>query len=210
MKTLPITFAFLLFLVSTSFSQNCIPANEPCTNIGCDKDSHGNEDLKEKALNKGKNRNAKAPAHTNAQHLTIGAFLNSAQQPDSSKYLAGTYVEVTGGYLVRKPDEMGPERCNCQRAKKSAKDGDVHMYIGLVPNAPIKNCMVVEVTPSWKSKRASYSFKDLIGKKVKVKGYLLYDYIHEPSALNTCHTCTGAWRKTCWEIHPVVAISEDL
>ena len=83
------------------------------------------------------------------------------------------------------------------------------MYIGLVPDAPIKNCMVVEITPSWKKTHKAYNIKALVGKRVSITGYLMYDDMHNANAVNSCdNNCKNVWRKTCWEVHPVVNIAE--
>ena len=115
-------------------------------------------------------------------------------------------MELTDGYLVRQ-DEQGKERCNCNLATVREKDGDIHMYIGLVPDAAIKNCMVVEITPEWKKQNPEYDIKSMVGKKIKLKGFLLFDYMHKGNATNTCESCSNTWRKTCWELHPVTDIA---
>jgi len=92
-------------------------------------------------------------------------------------------------------------------ARKSKKDGDVHMYLGLKQNALKKNCIVVEITPAFKKKHPDYAALLTKNAMVKITGFLLYDFIHEKDAVTTCASCDGAWRKTCWEIHPVTAVN---
>ena len=102
--------------------------------------------------------------------------------------------------------EQGPESCNCKEATVANKDGDVHMYLSLVKNAPKKNSMVVEITPMFKEKFPDYKQYMVKNIKLRVYGFLFYDTEHEDAAFTTCDNCTNIWRKTNWEIHPITKI----
>lgn len=198
-KTL-LTIGILSALISFgSFQrQTCPEPGKPCTKSGCFADE------KEKKLNTAKNRSVTVPDQ-DPTRIKINMLINRGRRDDRDLFLDNAYVEITDGYLIRQ-DEQGKERCNCNLASEREKDGDIHMYIGLVPDAPIKNCMVVEITPAWKKKHPEYNIKAMVGKKVKVRGFLLYDYKHTGNAVNTCESCANVWRKTCWEVHPVTEI----
>jgi len=156
-----------------------------------------------KKLNVFKNKGVSTPAGQ-PQFLPLKNLLPSVKRNDRGLYGDGAYV-YTEGILVSFEEE-GPESCNCQAAKKSRKDGDVHMYLGLKKDALKKNCIVVEITPAYKKKHPNYAQSLQKNSKVRISGYLLYDFIHESDAMTTCTKCDGAWRKTCWEIHPVINI----
>lgn len=157
-----------------------------------------------KKLNVFKNAGVTVSASRTPETLPLKNLLPSGKRKDRNLYLDGAYV-VTEGYLVSFEEEGG-ESCNCQKAKKSKKNGDVHMYVGLKKDALKKNCIVVEITPAFKKKHPDYATMLEENSKVRITGFLLYDFIHEKDAINTCSSCSGAWRKTCWEIHPVTEI----
>jgi len=112
---------------------------------------------------------------------------------------------VIEGFLISFEEE-GPESCNCNKATKAKKNGDVHMYLALVKNAPKKNCIVIEITPNFKKKHPDYQNLFQKNARVRVTGYLLYDYLHEANAFTTCTSCNNVWRKTCWEVHPITKL----
>jgi hypothetical protein len=159
----------------------------------------------ERRLNIAKNRSAKPPRNQKPQILPLNHLINPARREDSNRYTPGAYVQTTG-YLVSY-EEQGPETCNCNLSSTEKKDGDVHIYLGLTPNAKKKNCIVVEITPSYKKLHPDYESSLSRGARVSVSGYLFYDTPHRNAAANTCKHCAHIWRKTCWEIHPVTGIT---
>ena len=168
---------------------------------------YGNSTTPEKRkLNTLKNAGVNINASKAPESLPLKNLITSKKRKDRNLYADGAYV-VTEGYLISFEEE-GPEACNCDKAKTKLKNGDVHMYIGLKKNAAKKDCIVVEITPAFKKKNPDY--ETLLGKNIRVRitGYLLYDFIHEKDAINTCNTCTGAWRRSCWEIHPVTDLEK--
>ena len=48
--------------------------------------------------------------------------------------------------------------------------------------------------------------QELLGRRVKVKGWLLFDAEHENQSENTNPRRKRNWRATAWEIHPVTGI----
>lgn len=82
------------------------------------------------------------------------------------------------GFIVDFKEE-GKETSNCGKATIKKKDGDVHIYFGLVPDAAKRNCKVVEITPAFKKLHPDYETLLKKGSKVKAYGYLIYDYLHD-------------------------------
>ena len=162
--------------------------------------------LKGRALNKAKNSPVKVPASWNIQSVPLSLFINSPKKNDASAYMNGAYA-YTEGYITTKPEEKGPESCNCKKATVKKKNGDVHIYLGLDPNAPKSKCIVVEITPAYKKIHPDYINGLVQGQKVRVEGLLLFDFEHKGNAANTCKSCSDVWRKTCWEIHPITKIT---
>lgn len=157
-----------------------------------------------KKLNVAKNRGVNVSSTKVPEFLPLKNLLPSVKRDDRNLYADGAYV-YSEGFLVSFEEE-GPESCNCGKAKKSLKDGDVHMYLGLKKDAAKKNCIVVEITPAFKKKYPAYKQLLQENAKVRITGYLLFDFLHTKDAFTTCTSCAGIWRKTCWEIHPVTKI----
>lgn len=165
-------------------------------------------DDKEKAINRAKNKSAVIPAGS-ANFWDISEVINAPRHDDRDEFNKGEYVYVEGYLITYTPE--GGESCNCYRADQNkTKYGDIHIYIGLKKNAKKEDCIVVEITPKYKNLNTDYlSFLQQVkGKQVRVFGYLLYDYIHERNSANFCNACTPptVWRKTCWEVHPIVSM----
>ena len=47
----------------------------------------------------------------------------------------------------------------------------------------------------------------LMGHKVKIKGWMLFDFEHIDESENTAPKRRDNWRATAWEIHPVTDIT---
>ena len=176
-----------LLLLSTSLLHAQCPVEGSATN---DKD---------KIANRLKNRNI-----TTKKIDSINLQQVLAPGRDSARF-SNTSYSMIEGYVVEIKDG-GKESCNCGAEADSLID--VHIYIGLTPTAAKEDCMIIEVTPKFKKLYPTLNLKKLKGKKVKIYGYMFYDEEHKGNAKNTCMKCTKVWRRTCWEIHPVVKIKE--
>ncbi len=159
-----------------------------------------------KQLNIFKNASVRVSASRTPEDLPLNKLITSRKRKDKGLFMDGAYV-ITEGWLVSFEEE-GPESCNCQKATKKKKNGDVHMYVGLKKNAAKKDCIVVEITPEFKKKNPDYATLLEENTKIRITGFLLYDFLHENAATNSCSACTNVWRRTCWEIHPVTEIEK--
>ena len=155
------------------------------------------------ALNILKNKPAERPT-TEPAEWHIEQVINAEPHDDKHDFKNGELAQLKG-YLVSFKEE-GPESCNCKLGNAREKTGDVHMYIGLAPDAPKNECVVVEITPAFKKLHPDYEKYLQNNTPITVTGYLLYDVEHTSQAANTCKSCGSVWRKTCWEIHPIVDI----
>ena len=193
MKKLPAFFllpvlSFLFVFVSA----------QPCPKSGSAKTA------KQKQLNIAKNKSVSVSSSKTPVFIPLDSMITTAKQDDVNWFIVGDYI-VTEGFLINAIEE-GPESCNCSGADANLKNGDVHMYLGLTKNAKPKNCMIIEITPAFKKKHPDYEKWLTPGKKIRVTGYLLYDFIHRKDALMTCTNCGKTWRNNCWEIHPITNI----
>lgn len=121
---------------------------------------------------------------------------------DFTRFKESSFVRIEGYVILVK--DGGEESCNCHSEEKD--DHDVHIQIALKLKANKNETVIVEVTPKFKKLHPNFDYKNLVGKKVIVIGYLFADIEHKQNATNTCTTCGNAWRATIWEIHPVVNI----
>lgn len=153
-----------------------------------------------------KNRSVTPSGRHTPIAMQLSDILGDFTGQDSSRFHNGTYASTTG--YITSYEERGPESCNCDEASKSAHTGDVHIYLGSSPDAPKRDCMIVEITPAYKLLHPDYSDKLIKGNQVKVTGFLLYDFEHKGNSANTCTSCKLVWRKTCWELHPVTDFTE--
>jgi len=188
--SLTLLFSFLFVIKITG--------QEPCPEWG------SATSQKHKDLNIAKNRSISIDSSQIADFVPLASMISYTKKDDSDWFHNGEYV-VTEGYLINAIEE-GAESCNCNHAKKSLKNGDVHMYLGRSKSSKIKNCIIIEITPAFKNDNPDYEKYLILKKKIRVTGYLLYDFIHRKDALMTCNNCTDIWRKNSWEIHPITEI----
>lgn len=189
---------FLFFsLISFSFSISTI-GQPPCPKWG------SATKPKEKKLNIAKNKSITVSSSKIPDFVPLDSLISSSKQEDSTWFTVGRYI-YTEGYLINAIQEGG-ESCNCGQADATLKTGDVHMYLGLTKTAKPKNCIIIEITPAFKKKYSNYENYLTPKKKIRVTGFLLYDFIHRTNAFMTCKKCTKIWRNNSWEIHPITKI----
>ena len=106
-----------------------------------------------------------------------------------------------------------PESCNC--GAQDERHRDIHLELALSPTEVRGwRIVVAEVTPRWRGAllagRWDQSFEGLrqtiLGKQVRVAGWLLFDHEHARNARNTAKPGKGNARATAWEIHPVTSL----
>ncbi len=193
-KFIAFIYLFVLLIASLFSYAQCPPqGSEPA-------------DSKIGRINIMKNRSVTPSGRHTPLTMQLSEILGDFTGQDSSRFHNGTYATTTG--YITSYEEKGPESCNCDEGSKSAHTGDVHIYIGLSPDAPKRECMIVEITPAYKLLHPDYGDKLIKGNQVKVTGFLLYDFEHKGNSANTCTSCKLVWRKTCWELHPVTDFTE--
>src|ERR1044071_7368822 len=115
--------------------------------------------------------------------------------------IEGYVVEVVSG---------GVEAANCY----SYRERDVHIHVAPRPGAPRTEWLVVEATPRARRSAAErgldWSAKalrdELVGRRCRFEGWLLFDREHAGESENTAPGARGNWRGTAWELHPVTRI----
>ena len=130
---------------------------------------------------------------------------------DRDRWSVNKGAEISG--YVASVKVGGVETCNCKT--KDPEHRDTHIELVLDPmNEGTTSKVIVEVTPRIRQAMAAKgedwstrALRDkLLGRWVKVKGWMLFDEEHEHQADNTAPNGPHNWRGTCWEIHPVTSI----
>lgn len=117
MQTRPFTLlTIILFFSFFAIAQHCPKSGDAKT-------------PEKKKLNILKNAGVHVSTARIPEELSLNKLITTKKRKDRALFMDGAYV-VTEGYLISFEEEGG-ESCNCQKAKKNLKNGDVHMYVGL-------------------------------------------------------------------------------
>jgi hypothetical protein len=92
---------------------------------------------------------------------------------------------------------------------------DVHIELALHRDAPPRQRVIVEVTPAMRDWAERHGLdwssdalrRDLLGRRSRFEGWLLFDLEHAGESENTNPGDPGNWRATAWEIHPITSIA---
>jgi hypothetical protein len=107
----------------------------------------------------------------------------------------------------------GIETINCKAT--DPEDRDPHIELVLDPDHDRgAQRVIVEVTPGWRDRMRAQNIdwstttlkERLIGRWVRVKGWLFFDQEHVNQAENTNPGNDKNWRATVWELHPITFI----
>ena len=160
------------------------------------------------ALNRLKNRYTAPPAADLDPAATLAALLTPGN--DSARWSDARGATITGYVEEVKPG--GVETANCRA--RDLPDEDTHIALVATPDGrglPV----IVEVTPRWRARMAARGVdwstralrRQLLGRWVRVTGWLLFDAEHAGQAENTEPGRPRDWRATAWEIHPITGLT---
>lgn len=147
--------------------------------------------------------------------VTLEKMLESGD--DHNRWSATRAARVEG-YVVsiaNGPLELSNCYLPCSR--------DIHLHIGLRPDAPPREQLVLEITPrmqEWARRQGvgdngdapSYLGRnwseaslraEMLNHWCSFEGWLLFDSHHAGESENTAPGRTANWRATAWEIHPI-------
>jgi len=159
-------------------------------------------------LNPYKNRDDAPPVSKINAAATLPAVLAPGNDlgrwsRDDGATFEGTAVGVKAG---------GIESVNCHA--KDPPHRDTHIELALGTGAAPRQRVIVEVTPRWREKMAVIADwstaalkKRLLGKRVRITGWLFDDLEHKAEAENTHPGGKKNWRASVWEIHPITGIT---
>jgi len=159
-----------------------------------------------KALNVAKNRFTAAHDSDIDPSFTLAAVL--APGADDNRFDATKAGELEGFVI----DVMvgGVETVNCKATDPLFRD--THIEIADHLGADSTHRVIVEVTPRWRAEMqalgvdwTTQGLQSLKGKRVKFRGWALFDVEHRGQAKNTAPANPKDWRATVWELHPVTS-----
>jgi hypothetical protein len=145
-----------------------------------------------------------------ATDVDPAATLDAMLRPgDDRGRWSNTRAASVEGVVVRVV-EAGVESANCFSPRRR----DVHIELARQAGAPPTERLIAEVTPPMRDAMSRQNVdwaaatlaRDLVGKHVRIGGWLLFDRSHDDEAENTRPGHGGNWRRTAWEIHPVTSI----
>ena len=138
--------------------------------------------------------------------VTLEALLRPGE--DAGRWSEARAASVEG-YVVEVV-EGGVEAANCFSYRRR----DVHIHLAPRPDAKPREWLVLEVTPRFAARvrgegrdwSAAALGRELLGRRCRFEGWLLFDREHADESENTAPGGPGNWRATAWELHPVTAI----
>jgi len=160
-------------------------------------------------LNYLKNRFNSPQAKNMNPAITLDAVLATGK--DTRRWSDNAAAEIEGIVFDVKPG--GIESTNCGAQDLSDRDTHIEIVRSL-DDSGLTRRLIVEVTPrlramalargqDW-STQALFALK---GHKVRIRGWMLFDFEHIDESENTAPRKRDNWRATAWEIHPVTDIT---
>lgn len=153
-----------------------------------------------------KNRTARPQPPDFDTNVSLTSLLRPGE--DSTRWSTRRAARVEGYVVSVAPGPL--ELTNCYVPGRR----DTHIHIGLRPEAPPSEQVVLETTPrmevaathqDWD--RSAESLKNnLLGRRVRFEGWLFFDMTHAGESENIAPGRPGNWRATAWEKHPVTSI----
>jgi len=199
---LPLIAAIAITIFAFGGQKDCPPEGKPNPKKG----SKAVLKPREKNLNRHKNRESVPQASDIDNSVTLQGMYDSK---DDSIFNSDKGVALIG-YIFRAAD-IGMESCNCYTEDKSKYS--VNVYISKDPitkQTKTSECMVAVITPYSKTLNtnwtADYITDKLIGKRVKLTGWLIYDYVKSNESVETNSNGTQLDRRTIWGVCPVTDI----
>lgn len=158
-------------------------------------------------LNRLKNRHSQPKQADIDAAITMDALYNA---PDEPHYFDEHKAVTVEGYLADAKEEKG-ESCNCYSQERD--DHDIHVFLSPTPyvtGGKKKDWLVVEMTPYSKQLMPGWTtrfMKDNRGRKVRVTGWLMFDFEHVNVSTTSRPDAERQHRHNVWEIHPITSIA---
>ncbi len=160
----------------------------------------------EYTLNPFKNRTHAPTSSQIVNTITLDKILQTGNDLNRFHNSEGAVIE---GYVIS-TKLSDKESCNCDMT--APKFRDIHLMIAKNANETDKaKMMVIEITPKIRATKPTAwspaNISKLVGHKIKITGWMMFDTVHKNVARNTAASSTTSYqRATCWEVHPVTHI----
>lgn len=159
-----------------------------------------------RAFNRLKNRAEPPRAEDFDERVTLAELLRPGE--DRVRWSASR-AAVLEGYVVA-VYAGGVESAN----SLSLVRRDTHIEVGLRPDSPPRERVILEVTPPLRDRAKARGMdwshaalaRELTGRRCRFEGWLLFDVNHAEESENVTPGARTNWRATAWELHPVTSI----
>lgn len=162
-----------------------------------------------KQLNWMKNRWNSPKARNFNPAITLDAVLATGK--DTHRWSDDSAAEIEG--IVFDVKTGGIEPANCRAQDLADRDTHIEIVRSQEDSGPSQR-MIVEVTPRLRALArargldwSTQALQAMKGHKVRISGWMLFDYEHIDESENTAPRKRDNWRATAWEIHPVTDIT---
>ncbi len=160
-------------------------------------------------LNYLKNRSNSPKAKNINPAITLDAVLATGK--DTRRWSDNSAVEIEG--IVFDVEPGGIESANCSAQDLADRDTHIEIVRSMDDSGPTRR-MIVEVTPRLRAMAlargldwSTQALEALKGHRVRIKGWMLFDFEHIDESENTAPRKRDNWRATAWEVHPVTDIT---
>src|ERR1700681_514534 len=152
-----------------------------------------------------KNRSSSPKIKDIKPSITLDDVLAAGK--DTNRWSDNPAAEIEGFVFDVKPG--GIESTNCRAQDLADRDTHIEIVRSMEDSGPTRR-LIVEVTPRVRAMAlargldwSTQALQALIGHRVKLKGWMLFDFEHVYESENTAPRKRDNWRATAWEIHPV-------
>ena len=141
--------------------------------------------------------------------VTLTAMV--APGDDVSRWSDSHAASITG--YVANVKVGGVESVNCHTHDPKYRDTHIELTLSPLHDSEGRH-VIVEVTPQWRLQVSADGIdwstqtlrRSLLGRWVRITGWLFYDEEHANASTNTARPGAHVWRATAWEIHPITKI----
>jgi hypothetical protein len=170
------------------------------------KGKHAELKPREKNLNIHINRDNAPQASDFDKGVTLKRMYDSK---DDSIFNADKAAALEGYILKVSNNNM--ESCNCFTEDKSEYSFNVYISMNpLTKETRAADCIVAVITPYSRTLHSEWTFDyfsyKMVGKKVRISGWLIYDYLHSSLSVETNSNGTQPDRRTIWGICPTTDV----
>lgn len=153
-----------------------------------------------------KNRDSRPRSTDFDERVSLDALLAPGDDRARFDQLRAARIE---GYVISVSGAR-PEAANCFSFTRR----DVHIHVAARPDAPMRQSVVVEITPrsadAARTRGEDWSAdslrRALHGRRCRFEGWLMFDREHADESENTAPGNPVNWRATAWELHPVTRV----